>query len=81
MEKDVKIGSLGDVDVQAGLASEKAAGSVVLGPLKISLVAELDNRALLELVASKVPGGFSHEAVIALEKLLFPEQASAPAGA
>lgn len=81
MEKDVKLGSVGDVDVQAGLAEEKVQGSVALGPLKISLVAELDNRALLALVASKVPGGFSHDAVIALEKLLFPEPVAPAASA
>lgn len=81
MEKDVKLGSVGDVDLQAGLASEKAQGSIDLGPLKISLSAEIDNRKLLELVAAKAGVGLTHDAIIAIEKLMFPEQAAAPAGA
>lgn len=80
MEKDVKIGSVGDVDVSADLKEVKAAGSVVLGPLKVSLVAEMDDRAVLDYLASKVPGGWAHDAIVALEKVLFPAPADpAPA--
>jgi len=81
MEKDVKLGSVGDVDVKADLPEEKASATIAIGPFKLSLVAELDNRALLEYVASKVPGGFAHDAVVALEAALFPVAAAPAAGA
>jgi len=77
MEKDIKLGTVGDVDVSAAMQSEQAKASVNVGPLKVSLVAELDNRAALDYLASKVPGGFAHDAIVALEKILFPEQPAA----
>lgn len=72
MEQDVKLGSVGDAKLSESQAGESATASVLVGPLKVSVAVELDNKALLELVASKVPGGLAHEAVVALEKVLFP---------
>lgn len=75
MEKDLPLGSVGDVDLQASKDSESAAGSVKLGPFEVELKAKLSNRALLELAASRVPGGLAHDAIVALEAALFPPAA------
>lgn len=72
MEKDLKIGSVGDAELSAAKEGEKAQASVNVGPFKVSLVAELDNRKALEALASKLPGGMLHDAAIAMEKALFP---------
>lgn len=77
IDKEQKIGSIGDAKVHADIKGESAQADVLVGPIKLSLSAQIDNRALLDLVASKVPGGLAHDAVIALEKLLFPDQPSA----
>lgn len=73
MEKEVKLGDVGSADLSASAKEEKSTASVVLGPLKISLVAELDNRAALDYLASKLPGGYAHDAIVIIENLLFPK--------
>jgi len=77
MEKDVKLGSVGDVDAQASLAGESVKGSVALGPIKVALSAQLSNRDALDYLAKQVPGGWEHDAIIALEKVLFPDAVAA----
>lgn len=75
MEQDVKIGSVGDVKIEESAVGEKATGSVKLGPVKIYLSAELDNKDALAYLAAQVPGGFAHDGIVLLQKVLFPEAA------
>jgi hypothetical protein len=72
---DQKIGSVGTASETASVAGEKAQAQMNVGPLKVAVSVELDNRALIELVASKVPGGAAHDVVIGLEAVLFPAAA------
>lgn len=72
MEQDVKVGAAGSVAVSEAIAGESLKGMMPIGPLKVSIDIELDNVALIDLVAKRLPGGLAHEAVIALKAELFP---------
>lgn len=75
-EQDVKIGSVGSASLSEAIAGESASASVQLGPVKVQLVASIDNAALVALVASKLPGGVAHDIVVALQNALFPAPAA-----
>lgn len=72
MEQDIKVGAAGSVHAKEEIAGESLKGSLPVGPLSVAIEIEIDNAKLLALVASKVPGGLAHDAVIALQKALFP---------
>jgi hypothetical protein len=80
MEQDVKIGEAGAAKFEESLASEKASAELKVGPLKLTIEAEVSNADLLALVASKVPAGFAHDGIVMLAKELgvaLPEAAPA----
>lgn len=82
MEQTQKVGSVGSVTESESLQGETLSGSVNLGPLKVTVSAEMDNAQALAYLASKLTGGMAHTAIVALqEALAAAEGAAAPAAA
>lgn len=71
MEQQGNIGSVGSESVEATVASEKATAQVALGPVKISLAVEIDNKALLDLLVSRLPAGVAQTLGKEVENALF----------
>lgn len=76
MEQDVNVGTLGQVKIDEDIAGESISGTI--GPVTVSI--QISNSQLVSLVASRLPTGVMHDAVVALQAALFPAPA-APAPA